>query len=77
MVSPTRKPMHDAGPFDFERAYMRTLPRTPITDAHRRLERLRYHLVAARVAAPIRFDGALVADATANANATDSVKRSG
>lgn len=47
--------MADGDSVSFEAVYITTLPRVPITEAHRRLEQLREHLVAGRTDVPIHF----------------------
>lgn len=42
--------------YSFDAVYMRHLPIQPMTDAHRRLERIRHELVAAKVDVPIHFE---------------------
>ncbi len=42
--------------YSFEAVYRARLPRIKLTDAHRRLERIRNQLVAARTDVPIHFD---------------------
>jgi len=74
MVSHSRKPCRFDEPAEllsFERAYVATLPRVPVTDAHLRLERVR-NLVAGRVPGPLRFDAAMIADADAVARQTEA-----
>ncbi len=45
----------DADAFDFEAIYRANLPRPALTEAHRRLEKIR-DLVAAKTDVPIHFD---------------------
>jgi hypothetical protein len=45
----------DGDTVSFEAVYISTLPRVPLTEAHRRLEQIREQLVAGRTAVPIHF----------------------
>ena len=53
--SPARRPA-PADSYSFDAVYSRNLPIAPLTDAHRRLERIRHELVAAKVDVPIHFE---------------------
>ena len=46
----------DGDTVSFEAVYISTLPRVPVTEAHRRLETLRERLVAGHTHVPIHFN---------------------
>ncbi len=48
--------MAEPSVIDFESAYQRTLPRIPLTEAHRLVEQIRAKLVAGTVDLSLRFD---------------------
>jgi len=45
-----------ADSYSFEAVYQAKLPRVPMTDAHRKLDRIRTQLVAAKTDVPIHFN---------------------
>jgi hypothetical protein len=53
--------MADGDTVSFEAVYISSLPRVPMTEAHRRLELLRRELVAGRTEVPIHFRGPHIA----------------
>jgi hypothetical protein len=57
-VQPVKRsdPARDGDAISFEAVYVQNLPRTQITEAHRKLDRIRQQLVAGKTDVPIHFN---------------------
>jgi hypothetical protein len=58
-AQPPRTTRPDADSYDFDTVYTRNLPIQQLTEAHRKLERIRTELVAGKTAVPIHFQSSL------------------